>query len=62
MSVSDLSLFLSFVIHGLTALRKYLADREVRLAFARLSTSQTDADKQAVASDIARLIYKPRTL
>ena len=62
MSVSDIPLILGIIIRGLSLLRKVIADEETRNAFRGLNEAKTDVERQAVASRIALLISKPRSM
>lgn len=59
MSLTNLGLLLSFITEGIIAIKKFIADNEVKQAFKGLKEAQTDADRSLAAQSIASLLYKP---
>lgn len=57
MSLANISLLLSFLAEGISAVKKFIANEEIRTAFAGLQNSQSDDEKEVCAKKIASLIY-----
>jgi hypothetical protein len=58
MSLTNIGLLLSFIAEGVKAIQKFIQDEEVKKAFSGLQNAQTTEEKQAVARNIASLLYK----
>lgn len=58
MNLETISLFFTFLVQGIKAFQKFMADEQVRTAFKGLKDAKTDDEKEAVAKNIATLIYR----
>lgn len=58
MSLSEIGLLISFIAEAVKSIKKFMRDAEVRKAFDALKKADTDEQKQAVAQDIATLLYR----
>lgn len=57
MSLANLGLLLSFIVEGISAIKKFISDEEVRIAFKGLKEAETDAEREQAAKYIASCIY-----
>jgi hypothetical protein len=58
MSLTNLGLLLSFLTEGILAIKKFVADQEVRNAFKGLKSATTDDERVQAAKSVAQLLYK----
>jgi hypothetical protein len=57
-SLTNLGLLLSFITEGVLAIKKFIADNEVKEAFKGLKSATTDDQRVQAAQSIAQLLYK----